>query len=148
MHTTTVTDRSPAEVSAPEAVARLRLVLRTNAATSLLTGMIALLAGPWVSRELGIDHVAGTRALGAGLVAFALGVLAIARMDPRRLLPESLLVSVADAAWVLGTVVVVAGGVLTTAGDVVAIVVALAVADFCAAQLWFRARAVARNEAG
>lgn len=121
---------------------RLRLVLRANATTSIAGGAIALIAGSWVSRELGIDHVALTRLLGAGLIGFALLVLGIARADERRLLSESLLVSIGDAAWVVGTIVVVAAGVLTTTGNIVAALVALAVADFGVTQLWFRSRAV------
>lgn len=120
---------------------RLRLVLRANATTSIAGGAVALIAGSWVSRELGIDHVALTRLLGAGLIGFALLVLGIAGSNERRLLSESLLVSMGDAAWVVGTIVVVASGVLTSTGNIVAATVALAVADFGVTQLWFRSRA-------
>lgn len=125
---------------------RLRLVLRANAATSIAGGAIALIAGSWVSRELGIDHVTLTRLLGAGLIGFALLVLGIAGSNERRLLSESLLVSMGDAAWVVGTIVVVTTGALTTTGNIVAALVALAVADFGVAQLWFRARALRGSE--
>lgn len=125
---------------------RLRLVLRANAATSIASGAIALIAGSWVSRELGIDHVTLTRLLGAGLIGFALLVLGIAGSNERRLLSESLLVSMGDAAWVVGTIVVVTTGALTTTGNIVAALVALAVADFGVAQLWFRARALRGSE--
>ncbi|MDG2028892.1 MAG: hypothetical protein P8J50_17470 [Acidimicrobiales bacterium] len=66
----------------------------------------------------------------------------IARASEPRLLSEALLVSLGDAAWVLGTVVVVASGVLSTTGNVVAIVVGLAVADFGTAQFVFRPKAL------
>ena len=120
---------------------RLRLVLRANAASSIAGGATALIAGPWVSRVLGIDHVTVTRLLGVGLIGFALVVLGIAGSNERRLLRESLLVSAGDAGWVLGTIAVIATGVLTATGNIVAALVALAVADFGVTQLWFRARA-------
>jgi uncharacterized membrane protein HdeD (DUF308 family) len=122
------------------ALQRLRLVLAANAAFSVVGGAIALLAGSWVSRDLGIDHVALTRILGAGLVLFGVAVALVSRASERRMVPESLLISLADAAWVVGTVVVVASGVLTTSGNVVASLIALAVADFGVSQLWFRSR--------
>ncbi|MDW3220542.1 MAG: hypothetical protein R8F63_18185 [Acidimicrobiales bacterium] len=123
------------------AIHRLRLVLATNAAFSVVGGVIALAAGSWVSRELGIDHVALTRLLGAGLVVFGIDVALAARTTEQRLLPAALAVSAADAAWVIGTVIVVAAGVLSTTGVIVAVVIGLAVADFGTAQAWLRAKA-------
>lgn len=123
------------------AVARLRLVLRANAAFSLVGGVVALVAGSWLSRELGIDHVVLTRLLGVGLIAFAINVALIARAREPRLLTEALLVSIGDAAWVVATIAVVASGVLTSAGNVVAILVGLAVADFGIAQFVLRRQA-------
>ena len=121
---------------------RLRLVLRANAAFSALTGTAALIAGSWVSRRLGIDNMALTRALGVGLLGFAAAAVAIARADERRLLRDSLLVSLADAGWVLGTILVVSTGILTPTGNIVAALIAIGVADFGAAQFGFRSRAM------
>ena len=121
---------------------RLRLVLRANALFSITGGTVALVAGSWISRELGIDHVALTRMIGAGLIGFALQALLIARASRPRLLTESVLVSLADAAWVAGTVAVLLSGVLTSTGNLVVGLVGLAVADFGTSQLWFRSRAV------
>ena len=123
------------------AVDRLRFVLRANATFSFASGTAALLGGSWISRVFGIDHVLLTRLLGAGLLGFAALVMAISRLDEPRLRTEAALVSAADAAWVLGTVVVLLTGSLSTAGNVVMAVVALVVADFGATQLWFRSRA-------
>lgn len=123
------------------AIHRLRLVLAANATFSVVGGVIALVAGSWVSRELGIDHVALTRLLGAGLILFGIDVAVVSRTAERRLLPAALAVSAADAAWVFGTVIVLATGVLSSTGAIVAIVVGLAVADFGTAQAWLRAKA-------
>jgi hypothetical protein len=124
------------------AIHRLRLVLAANAIFSITGGLIALVAGSWLSRELGIDHVGLTRILGAGLVLFGIDVGVLSRLAEDRLVPGALVVSLADASWVAGTVVVVATGVLTGAGNVVAIAIGLAVADFGVAQYWLRTKAV------
>lgn len=123
------------------AIHRLRLVLAANAVFSITGGLIALIAASWVSRELGIDHVAVTRILGAGLVLFGIDVAVLSRLAEDKLLPGSLVVSIADASWVVGTIAVVGTGVLTGAGNVVAIGVGLAVADFGASQYWLRSKA-------
>ncbi|MEL7157690.1 MAG: hypothetical protein AAFN30_13960 [Actinomycetota bacterium] len=122
---------------------RLRLVLRLNALTSFLGGALAVIAAPWVSETLGIDHVTATRLVGVGLIGFALHVGWTSTRSERRLLAETRLISAGDAAWVLATVVVVALGLLTTWGVVVAAAVGLAVADFGLAQWWLRAKALA-----
>ena len=62
--------------------------------------------------------------------------------DERRLLRDSLLVSLADTGWVLGTILVVSTGILMPAGNIVAALIALGVADFGAAQFGFRSRAM------
>lgn len=121
---------------------RLRVALRANATFSIISGATTLVAGSWVSRELGIDHLVLTRMLGAGLLGFAAAAVAIARADASRLLRHSLLVSLADGAWVLATILVVTTGALTPTGNIVAAFIAVAVADFGTAQFWFRARAV------
>ncbi len=129
------------EHSATAAIARLRLVLKANAIFSFTSGAVALVAGSWISRELGIDDVVLTRLLGGGLILFAGAVMVISRLDEPRLRAESALVSIADFTWVIGTVVVLLTGWLNTTGNLVLAVVGLAVADFGATQLWYRARA-------
>ena len=122
---------------------RLRLVLRANATFSLVGGVVALVAGSWLSEQLGIDHVVITRLLGAGLIIFAGDVLFVSRRPEPKLLTESALISTGDFIWVAATVVVLLTGILSTTGVIVATVVGLAVADFGASQLWFRSKALA-----
>ena len=86
-----------------------------------------------------------TRLLGAGLIVFALQVLMLSRATDDRVVAESLLISLADAGWVLGTVVVILSGVLSTTGNIVAGLIGLAVGDFGAAQFWLRTRATAAS---
>ena len=120
---------------------RLRTVLRINAATSLAGGLVAAVATGWVSETLGVDHLAITRIVGIGLILFAANVAYASTRPEPRLLAETRLISAGDAAWVLATIVVLASGILTTAGVVVASLVGLAVADLAIAQLWFRSKA-------
>ena len=127
---------------------RLRLVLFANGMFSAAAGLVALLAGSWVSQALGIDHVTLTRLLGAGLLVFGADVIYASRAGEERLLPAALLISAADIVWVIATAVVVVSGVLSTTGNVVAVVQGLAVADFAAAQLWFRSRALQSDLTG
>lgn len=120
---------------------RLRYTLRANAALSFTAGLTAAVFAPWVSETLGIDHVGLTRAVGIGLMVFAVDVVLIASRPAEQVRSWTRLVSAADAAWVAATVAVLAAGVLTTTGTVVAVVLGLAVADFGISQLWLRSRA-------
>lgn len=122
---------------------RLRLVLRANAAFSLVSGTIALFAASWVSREVGIDHVLITRLLGVGLIVFGADVAHVSRSREPRLLRDAALISAADLSWVIVTAGIVLSSMLTTTGNIVAVVLALAVADFATMQLWFRSKALA-----
>ena len=128
-------------------ITKLRTVLKFNAAFSAVGGLVAVLAGPWVSEVSGIDHVALTRLTGIGLIIFAIDVALVSRADQLRLLRDSLVVSLADFIWVVATVVVLATVELSTAGVVAALLLGLAVGDFGIAQLRFRSRLVGSSEA-
>lgn len=135
-----VTHRSgPAPESTP--LRRLRMVLMTNAATSFAGGALGLAAAPWLSEQLGFDHVALTRIISIGLMLFALDVAWLARSRAERTVRWSAAVSIGDFTWVAATIALIAVGSLTTAGVVVAMVLALGVLDFGLLQLWFRGRA-------
>lgn len=126
---------------------RLRTVLRLNAATSFIGGLIAAIDAGWVAETLGIDHVAITRTVGIGLVVFAAEVLYTSTRPTPKLLSEVRLISAGDAAWVVATVVVLAAGILTTTGVAAAVVLGLGVADFGITQLWMRSKAIGDAEA-
>ena len=133
MDTTTITNRS-------------RLVLRANAAFSTVGGLIAVVAAGWLSDVSGIDHVAITRLGGIGLLLFAADVFRQSRL-PEHKLPFALLqTSIADASWVIATVVVLALVDFTAWGVAGAIVIAAAVADFGAMQLWLRSKLVGATD--
>ena len=117
-------------------IARSRLVLRANATFSAVGGLIAVIAASWLSDAAGIDHVLITRLGGAGLLLFAADVYRQSRLPDAKLPFALLQTSIADASWVIATVVVLALVDLTTWGVVGAIVIAVAVADFGATQLW------------
>jgi len=123
------------------ALRRLRMVLTVNAITSFAGGAVGLAAAPWVSQELGFDHVALTRIVSIGLMLFAVDVALLARTRAEHTIRWSAAVSAADLVWVAATIVLVAGGTLTTAGVVVATVLGLGVLDFAVLQLWLRGRA-------
>jgi hypothetical protein len=129
----TATDHGTAE-------RRLRTVLTANAATSVAAGIAGLLAAAWWADTLGIDRPGLVQLVSIGLIVFAVDVALVSRLRRHGLRRWTPLVSVADAAWVAATVVVLAAGAFETAGVVVAVLVGLAVADFGIAQMWLRRR--------
>ena len=141
--TTTTADTVVEQRRSTESIAlsRLRTVLAANAATSFAGGAVGLVAAPWLSRELGFDHVALTRIISIGLMLFAAAVAILARSRAEHTIRWSASVSAADLAWVAATIVLVASGTLTTAGAAVAVVLGLGVLDFAVVQLWLRGRA-------
>lgn len=126
----------------------LPLVLEVNAATSILAGAVGLAAGRWSADRLGLDDTTWVRLVGAGLILFALAVAAASRLRGPALARAARLVSAADAAWVAATVAVVASGVLSTGGVVIALVMGLGVLDLGLAQLWLAARLARTADAG
>jgi hypothetical protein len=129
----------------PVSFPRLRRVLRANAAFSATGGLAALVAFAPLDDLLGVDNRALVAVTGAGLVAFAVVVLAIARTEPGRLLRGAVVVSIADLAWVAATIVLVVTAELAVRGVAVLVVVAGVVAGFAFQQL--RLRSVANGGA-
>lgn len=121
------------------AAGRLRTVLAVNATTSFAGGVLGLLATDRLVDELGLQRAGWTRLVAAGLVLFAIDV-ALGARSSRWLATTALATSVADGAWVVATAVVLATVDLTGLGQVVAVAMAFAVADFALLQLWFRSR--------
>ena len=135
----TTTTTAPLTTVAPtSAAARLRTVLSVNAATSFAAGVLGLLATDRLVEDLGLQSAGWTRLISAGLVLFAFDVALGART--RHLAATALATSVLDLAWVAATVVVLAAVDLTGLGQLVAVVMGVAVLDFAALQLWFRSR--------
>jgi hypothetical protein len=118
-------------------------VLRLNAGFSALTGLVALVAGGPVADLIGIGQVWLVRSTGAGLLGFAAAVALVAAAPRPALTHWSRLISVADLAWVVGTVGVVAAGWLASAGVVLLGLVAVVVLDLAIGQLLARNRLVA-----
>ena len=113
----------------------LRLALRSNAAFSSTCGLLFAAASGPVGAFVGLPP-ALVLALGLGLLIFAgLLVVTSGRADPLRMRTEARAHCAADLAWVVGTVPVVALGVLTPAGSaalvaVSSVVLALAIAQW------------------
>lgn len=137
------TSLSPARSRSIDAGRFLPLVLEANGATSLAAGAVGLIAGRWSADRLGLDTTTWVRLVGAGLIVFALAVAASSRLRGPDLVLAARAISAADLAWVAATVAVVASGVLSTSGVVIALVMGLGVLDLGLAQLWL-ARRLAR----
>ncbi len=132
LHTTVMTDHD-----------KLRLALRANAMSSASFGLVGLVFAGWVVDVLGAGNETIVRVLAAGLVAFAANVWWVSNQEGTTLRQQTLLISLGDIGWVVGSVAVIALGVFTTAGAIVAALVAVLVFDFAAAQLYTRSRAFA-----
>ncbi len=113
----------------------LRSVLRANALTSAVGGLVAAAVPGTLDRLLGTGHPGWVRITGVGLVAFAGAVLAVARSRPERRRRDALAVSAADATWVVASFATIMAGWFSTGGAVAVALVAAMVATFGATQL-------------
>ena len=128
--------------SIPRQPSSLRRVLGLNASTSLIAGLMAVVARGATAELLGLD---GDRAelvvflVGIGLVVFAVEVgLTGLRAQESSLARAAGLTSVADIAWVVATVAVLATVDLSRSGQLIGSAMGLGVAAFAALQLRLR----------
>ena len=131
-HTLTTTQLTPH--SEPTDERRLRFVLRSNALTSGLGGLLAVAAPRWLDELLGTGHPGWVRLVGASLVAFAGIVALVSRASSPVLVRVAPLISVADASWVVGTILTIAASWYSNAGAVLMASVAAMVTGFSIAQ--------------
>lgn len=121
---------------------RLRQVLTLNAATSGASGLLAAFAPATVANLLGLEGSNSDliiRVIGLGLIGFALEVAITARRASDRALPRwAGMISGADVAWVVATLVVVATIDLSAVGISLALAVGAGVG--CLAYLQLRLR--------
>lgn len=128
--------------SIPNSFSLLRRVLVLNAGTSLTAGLAAVVAPSATAELFGLD---GDRAkliifaVGVGLVVFALDVAFTGLRAGEHVLPRHAgLISAADIAWVVATVVVLATVDLSRTGQLVALAMGLGVAGLATLQLRLR----------
>ena len=108
----------------------LKQILIANAASCLGFGALFLLRADATARTLGSAPVIVLQILGAGLLVNGLHLLWAARQDhPSRPLVHYF--AAGDAAWVLGTLALLANGIWIT--TILGTILALSVAGFVAA---------------
>jgi hypothetical protein len=123
----------PSAVTDPNA--QLRRVLGANATTSGLAGLMAVFASERVDDWLDTGHSGWVRVVGAGLVAFALAVVAISRSDEQHLRQWVPAVSLADDAWAVVSAATIIAGWYSTSGAVLVGIIAAVVGTFAIAQM-------------
>ncbi|MBT8241880.1 MAG: SRPBCC family protein [Acidimicrobiia bacterium] len=123
------------ELRARKAATKLRNTLRLNTGLSIATGVAGLAAAGPVADLLGVEQIWLIRLLGAGLLAFAAGVLLVAGSPTRTLQTWSAEISIADLSWVIGTGAIIAMGWLSTNGAVAMAAIAAMVLSLGIAQL-------------
>ncbi len=113
----------------------LKSALLSNAVFSVVSGMVLMIFGAAIADLIGIGAPWVYQIVGAGLVGFA-GVVGWTARTPIN--PQwATWISVADGAWVVGTVllVIVAGGVLKPLGVMALLMVAGVVGGFAVWQM-------------
>ena len=127
-----------AHAAVDQAANRLRIPLRLNAAFSLVSGAVLLVAGGPIGSLMDVDQVWLLRLIGVIVALFGADVWFVGSRPTRQLIQHSAMITAADFAWVAATVVVIALGVVNTAGAVLCGAVAVAVEGFGTAQLLAR----------
>lgn len=121
---------------APRTTAGMRALLRADSALCAVCGSVAVLAAGSVADLLGPD-VSTTVVLlvGLALVLYAVDLAVTSRTADRWQRPAAIGAGMGNVGWVLATVVLVALGVFSTAGAVVALVIAAPVGGLGVRQL-------------
>jgi hypothetical protein len=119
---------------------RVRGLLLVDAATCVVTGVVALVAAGPVADRIGVDSEAWVRGTGVFLVvySFALGLLARAR--PAVAASGAAATAIGDGLWIAATIALVVAGIFSGGGIGLMSAVALVVAALGLA----KARAVRR----
>lgn len=113
---------------------RLRTVLRVNAGTSLLSGLIMAAAPGMVDDVLDTGHPGWVRVVGIGLLLFAIDVAVASTIKRTSMLAATRMIIVGDIAWVLASVVTVLLGWYSGLGIVAVLAVAAMVDTFAVLQ--------------
>ena len=121
-----ITSNSPSKL--------LRRTLQANAAFSALSGIIAIAGAKPLSLLLGVNVSSLLSGMGVALLAYAAGLFLNARRENIKL-QEAWLAVIMDAAWVVGSVILIFAGTLSTTGNWLVAIVADIVLLFAVLQL-------------
>jgi len=124
----------------PNAESKLRLVLRTNATTSALSGLVMAVAPGAADQLLGTGHPGWVRVVGLALVPFAAFVAWLSTADRRQLLFHTPGIVAGDVGWVVASVVTILLGWYSTTGVIAVLAMAAAVDTFAVMQFVLRRR--------
>ena len=129
----TLTAPAPHRPTVAPPAARLRHVLRADAAVTGAVGALTLIAAPSLSELVGTPTV--LRVVGAVLLVAAVDIALLARLSGRRLAVAGAVVGELALAWVAATAVVIALGLAEPVGVALLVAVAAATAAFGATEL-------------
>jgi hypothetical protein len=117
------------------AVQRLRNVLRVNTVFSIISGVAVAASSSWLARQLGDLPTWLVAGGGLGVVGFGCVVLAISAADAAMVWRGGRLIALADAMWVVASILAVILGDLSTAGASVVAGVAVVITAIAAAEV-------------
>ena len=123
----------------------LRRTLQANGVFSALSGVIAILGANALSVLLGVNMPSLLIGIGIALLVYAAGLLLNARREQIKL-QEAWLAVIIDAAWVVGSVILIFAGTLSTTGNWLVAIVADIVLLFAVLQ-FFGIRRLQRQSA-
>jgi len=109
-------------------IGRLRVLLRTDSAICLVGGAAVAAFAGGLADDLGVDNTIAVRSVGLFLVGYGIVLAVVARATPRTVEMSGRLSALADASWVLATVVLIAADAFSAGGDVIVAVAAIPVA--------------------
>ena len=113
----------------------LRRALQANGVFSALSGIILIVAAKPLSTRLGLTLPSILIGVGVSLLVYAAGLFRSGRRETINQV-EAYLAVILDAAWVVGSAVVIFAGVLTTTGNWVVAIVADVVLLFALLQIY------------
>ena len=117
------------------AVQRVRNVLRANTAFSLIAGFAVAGSSEWLNEQLAGTPTLAVAAIGLGVVAFGIIVLAVSVSGARTVWLGGRLVALADVVWVATSVPIIMFGELTAAGTAAVAVVGVCVLTLAVAEV-------------
>jgi hypothetical protein len=109
-------------------IGRLRALLKLDSAICLIGGVAVIAFAAALADRLGVDNSVAVRFVGVFLVVYGSVLALLARAKAPVVKIAGRLTALADASWVLGTVALVAVGVLSAGGDIIVAVAAIPVA--------------------
>ena len=109
-------------------IPRLRALLGIDSVTCVVGGVALTAFAGGLADGLGVDSTVAVRSVGGFLIVYGVVLAVLASATPRTVELAGRITALADASWVLATVVLIAADTFSAGGDVIVAVAAIPVA--------------------